>query len=141
MNDIHVPRSAMTGGGGTVTVNNADLQLRLTPASLTKLVAASSGYRNLSLKIVGQKLQATMTVRGMQASATVVPEARNGRLGLQIGELPSEVPSAVRDLIKAQLAKGIKLPELPFNATLKQFAIQDQSIVLTATAINLTLGT
>jgi hypothetical protein len=140
MNDIHVPRSVMTGGAGTVTVDNADLQLKLSPASLTKLVAASSGYRNLSLKIVDEKLQATMTVRGLKASATVIPEARNGRLGLQVGELPGEVPSVVGEAIKAQLAKGIKLPDLPFNATLKQFAVQDQSVVLTATASNLELG-
>lgn len=140
MKDIHVPRSVMTGGAGTVTVDNADLQLKLSPASLTKLVSASSGLRNLSLKIVDSKLQATTTVRGMKATATVIPEASNGRLGLQVGELPDDIPSVIQDAIKSQLAKGIKLPKLPFDATLKQFAIQDQSIVLTAAATNLELG-
>jgi hypothetical protein len=140
MNDIHVPRSVMTGGGGTVTVDNADLQLRLSPASLSKLISASSGLRNLSLKIVDAKLQATMTVRGIKVTTSILPEARNGRLGLQVDDLPAEIPSAAGDLIKAQLSKGIKLPELPFNASLKQITIQDQSILLTAAATNLTLG-
>lgn len=140
MNDIHVPRSAMTGGGGTVTVNNADLQLRLSPASLGKLIAASSGLRNLSLRIVDEKLQATMTMRGIKVTAAILPEAKDGRLGLQVDDLPSEVPSVVSDAVEAQLAKGIKLPELPFNASLEQIAIQDQSILLTATASNLALG-
>ena len=140
MNDIHVPRSAMTGGGGTVTVDNADLQLRLSPASLGQLISASSGLRNLSLKIVDDKLQATMTVRGIKVTTAILPEARNGRLGLQVDDLPAEIPSAAEDLIKAQLAKGIQLPKLPFNASLQQIAIQDQSILLTATAANLELG-
>ncbi|GAA1593020.1 hypothetical protein GCM10009789_53830 [Kribbella sancticallisti] len=141
MNGIHVPREVLTGGGAgaKITVDTADVHLKVSPAALTKLVSRTSNFGDLSLRIAGSKLQATMTVNGYQASASVKPQAANGRISLLADDLP-EVPSALRRTVQELLARGIRVPNLPFNASLQQIAIQGQSITLSATATNLQLA-
>ncbi|WP_112242513.1 LmeA family phospholipid-binding protein [Kribbella monticola] len=139
MTGIHVPHELLTGSKGVVTVDTTDVRLRVSPGALTKLTAAASGLDGLSLQIVGGKLQARVKVRGVDATATVRPQAVNGRIRLLVDQLPDEVPSVIRKAVSSLLAKGIGLPDLPFGATLKEIAISGQSIVLTAAASNLHL--
>lgn len=140
MSGVHVPREVLTGDpGAAVRIDSADLRLRLSPDALTKLAARTSGLDGLTLRIVGGKLQARVVVRGIEAGATVRPQAQNGRIGLVVDDLPSEVPSAIREAINSLLAKGIQVPELPFGASLKQIAVDGQAVLLTATAADLEL--
>lgn len=142
MHNIHVPREMLTGNmSGTVTVEQADLKLRLSPAALTRLTARSSGINGLKLQIVDGQLVANLTVRGLQASAAVQPVARNGRIGLVADKVALDnVPAPLRDTVRTVLARGITVPRLPFKAQLRQIAVEGQSIVLTATAANLELA-
>jgi hypothetical protein len=140
MNSIQVPRELLTGDtSAPVSVGTADVQLRLSPAALTK-VARTSGLDGLSLQIVGGKLQARVTVRGVEARATIQPQAQNGRIRLAVGELPSQVPSVVRNAINSALARGIQIPELPFGASLQEITVDGNSVLLTATASNVVLN-
>jgi hypothetical protein len=137
MSGVHVPRQALTGDpNAAVTVDSSDVQLRLSPAALTKLVARTSGLDGLTLRIAGGKLQAQVKIQGVEAAATVQPQAQNGRIRLVVSELSGSIPSAIRELLTSQLAQGIQLPELPFGASLKQVAVEGQAIALTATAAN-----
>jgi hypothetical protein len=87
---------------------------------------------------VNSKLQARVVVQGVTASATVRPQVQNGRISLVVDGLPG-VPSAIRDAVNSVLARGIVVPELPFGASVKQVAVDGQSILLTATAANFEL--
>jgi len=142
MKKIHLPRALLTGDtSAQVTVEKADLKLRLSPAALMRLTTNTSGIEALKLRIVDGKLVAQATVRGMDASATVLPQARNGRIGLAVDKLALEgVPEPLRDAVAAVLSRGITIPELPFKASLQQIAVEGQSVVLTATANNLQLA-
>jgi hypothetical protein len=137
MTGIQVPRDLVTGGtNATVKVDSADLQLRLSPDALTKLAARTSGLGGLTLRIVGGKLQARVAVNGIEASATVQPQAQNGRIRLVADGLPAGVPSAVRDAVNSLLGRGIQVPDLPFGASLERVGVDGQSVLLTATAAN-----
>jgi hypothetical protein len=136
-----VPRELLTGNtGAAVRVDSADLRLRLSPDALTKLAARTSNLNGLTLRIVGAKLQARVQVQGIEASATVRPQVQNGRISLVADDLPTAVPSTVRDAVNSLLAKGIVVPELPFAASLKQVAVDGQSVLLTATAADVELS-
>jgi hypothetical protein len=141
MTGVHVPRELLTGNtGAAVKVDSADLRLRLSPDALTKLAARTSNLNGLTLRIVGAKLQARVQVQGIEASATVRPQVQNGRISLVADDLPTAVPSTVRDAVNSLLAKGIVVPELPFAASLKQVAVDGQSVLLTATAADVDLS-
>jgi hypothetical protein len=141
MTGVHVPRELLTGDtGAAVRVDSADLRLRLSPDALTKLAARTSDLNGLTLRIVGAKLQARVVVQGVEADATVRPQVQNGRVRLVVDDLPAAVPPAVRDAVNSLLAKGIVVPELPFGASLKQFAVDGQSVLLTATAADVELS-
>jgi hypothetical protein len=138
MSGIQVPREVLTGGTGAgVKVTSADLKLRMSPDALNRL-ARAGGLDGLALRIVNSKLQARVVVQGVTASATVRPQVQNGRISLVVDGLPG-VPSAIRDAVNSVLARGIVVPELPFGASVKQVAVDGQSILLTATAANFEL--
>jgi hypothetical protein len=140
MTGVHVPRELLTGNtGAAVRIDSADLRLRLSPDALTKLAARTSSLDGLTLRIVGAKLQARVVTQGVEASATVRPQVQNGRVRLLVDDLPAAVPSTVRDAMSSLLAKGIVVPDLPFGASLKQVAVDGQSILLTATAADVQL--
>lgn len=140
MTGVHVPRELLTGNtGAAVRIDSADLRLRLSPDALTKLAARTSSLDGLTLRIVGAKLQARVVTQGVEASATVRPQVQNGRVRLLVDDLPAAVPSTVRDAMSSLLAKGIVVPDLPFGASLKQVAVDGQSILLTATAADVEL--
>jgi len=140
MTGIRVPREPLTGDtSAAVLVDAADVRLRLSPDALTKLTARASGLNGLTLRILGGKLQARVMVQGVEGVAAVQPQAYEGRIRLVVDELPAEVPSAVRDAVNSLLAKGIEIPDLPFGASLKQVAVDGQSVVLTATATDFKL--
>jgi hypothetical protein len=138
MSGIQVPREVLTGGTGAgVKVTTADLKLRMSPDALNRL-ARAGGLDGLTLRIVNSKLQARLVVQGVTASATVRPQVQNGRISLVVDGLPG-VPSAIRNAVNSVLARGIVVPELPFGASVKQVAVDGQSILLTATAANFEL--
>ena len=140
MTGVHVPRELLTGDtGAAVRVDSADLRVRLSPDALTKLATRTSGLDGLTLRIVGAKLQARVVTQGVEASATVRPQVQNGRVRLLVDDPPAAVPSTVRDALSSLLAKGIVVPDLPFGASLKQVAVDRQSVLLTATAADLQL--
>ncbi|ONI71627.1 hypothetical protein BWI15_15815 [Kribbella sp. ALI-6-A] len=139
MTGVQVPREMLTGDtSATVVIGQADIRLRMSPDALTRLTAGASGIDGLKLTAAGEKLQAT--VRGVDAVATVRPEVRNGRIGLIVDNLPDGVPARVRTMLTALLARGIRIPELPFGATVTQAAVQGQSLVVTATANDVRLS-
>ena len=141
MKDIQIPRELLTGDtSATVTVSRADVHLKMSPAALTKLTSAASGIEGLNLSAVGEKLQAKLTVRGFDATATVRPEVRNGRIGLVVENLPDGVPSQVRTVITALLARGVRIPDLPFGARVTGVDVQGQSLLVTATATDVKLS-
>jgi hypothetical protein len=140
MTGIRVPRELLTGDtSAAVLVDAADVRLRLSPDALTRLTARASGLDGLTLRIVGGKLQARVMVQDVEAVATVQPQAQQGLISLVLDELPAEVPSAVRDAVNSLLARGIRVPDLPFGASLTQVAADGQSVVLTATATDFEL--
>jgi LmeA-like phospholipid-binding len=139
MTGVQVPRELLTGDtGAAITVDSADLRLRLSPDALTKLAARTNDLDGLTLRIVRAKLQARVMVQGVEAVATVRPQTQNGRITLVV-DLPAQVPSAVRDAVNSLLAEGIEIPDLPFGASLKQVAVDGQSVLLTATAADVEL--
>lgn len=140
MTGIQVPRELLTGDkGAAVVVDTADVRLRLSPEALTKLAARTSGLDGLTLRIVNGKLQARVKVQGVQAVATVRPQLRNGRLRLTVDNLSGDAPPGVREALNSLLATGIEVPELPFGASLKQVAVEGQSVLLGATAADVQL--
>jgi hypothetical protein len=139
MTGIQVPRELLTGGtGADVVVDSTDVRLRMSPQDLTRLATTTSGLDGLTLRIVGSKLQARVTVRGVDAVATVRPQVRGNRIRLLVDDLPGQ-PEVIRDAVNSLLAKGLEMPDLPFGATLKQVAVQGQSVVVTATARDIRL--
>jgi hypothetical protein len=138
MNGVHVPRALVTGGSGAqVTIDSTDMRLRLPPAELAKLAARATGVDDLTLSVVDGKLHARLTFRGRSVDATLSPKVDKGRIVLAVEELSDAVPSVLRDAVSSLLARGITLPELPFGASLKQVAVEGNSVVLVATADNL----
>ena len=142
MTGVQVPRDLLTGDtSAKVSVGSADLQVRMSPDALTKLAARASDLSGLTLRIVRGKLQARVVVQGIEATAAVQPQAQNGRIRLVVDDLPATVPSTIRDAVTSLLADGIEVPDLPFGASLKQLAIEGQSVLLSATAVNFDLST
>jgi hypothetical protein len=138
MNGVHVPRALVTGGSGAaVTIDKTDMKLRLSPAELTKLAARATGVDDLTLSVVDGRLHARLSVRGVDADATLSPKVEKGRIVLAVDELSDAVPSILRNAVTNMLARGITLPELPFGASLKQVAVEGSSVVLIATVDNL----
>ncbi|TWD79119.1 DUF2993 family protein [Kribbella amoyensis] len=136
MNSVHVPRALLTGGDGPIVVDTADVRIRVSPSTLTRFAAVEG----LSLRTVDGKLEAQLKVLGAEASVTVRPQVvSGGRIQLIADKLPGDVPAAVRRAVDRLLARGIRLPRLPFGASLKEISVQDQSVVITATAADLKL--
>jgi hypothetical protein len=132
---IQVPRELLTGDTGvTVTADTANLRLRLSPESLTRLAVRTSGLDGLTLRIVDGRLQARLEIQDVQAVATVRPQVRDGRISLTVDDLGPGVPVTVRDALNSVLAAGFEVPDLPFGAALRQISVQGQSILLVAGA-------
>ncbi|TDD29779.1 DUF2993 domain-containing protein [Kribbella turkmenica] len=141
MNRVHVPRALMTGGSGAaVTIEATELKLRLSPAELTKLAARATNLDDLHLSIVDGRLHAKLSVRGQEVDATLSPTVEEGRIVLAVDQLSDSIPSVVRTTVSRLLARGITLPEMPFGASLKQVAVEGSSVVLVATADDLTFA-
>jgi hypothetical protein len=135
MHGVHVPRALVTGGSGAeVTIDSTDMKVRLSPAELAKLAARATGVDDLNLRIVDGRLHAQLSVRGIDADATLSPRVEKGRIVLAVDELSDKVPSVLRGAVTSMLARGITLPKLPFGASLKQVAVEGNSVVLVATA-------
>ncbi|MFB6722211.1 DUF2993 domain-containing protein [Kribbella sp. NPDC056345] len=142
MTGVHVPRAVITGGNGaSVTVDNTDIRLALSPAEVAKLAARGTGLGGLKMEAVEGKLRAKLTLGTFDIDVAVTPTAKNGRVALAVDEISSNVPAAARDLLKARLARGISLPKLPYDATLKEVAVENGNVVLIATAANLKMNT
>ncbi|MFC9690006.1 DUF2993 domain-containing protein [Kribbella sp. NPDC056951] len=141
MTGVHVPRAVVTGGDAAVTVDSTDIRLALSPAEVAKLAARGTGLGGLKMEAVGDKLRAKLTLGTFDFDVAVTPTAKNGRVALTVDEISSDVPAAARDLLKARLARGISLPKLPYDATLKEVAVENGNVVLIATAANLKLNT
>ncbi len=142
MSGVHVPRAVMTGGNGAeVTVDTTDIRLSLSPAEVAKLAARGTGISGLTLTAVDGKLRAKLSAGGFEADLAVTPTAKNGRVALVFDEIPDNIPAVARDLLKTRLARGISLPKLPYDAKLKEVAVEGGSVVLIATAANLKLTT
>jgi hypothetical protein len=138
---VHVPRGLLTRDPGTaVTVDTTDVQLQLSPTELAKQAARSTGLDGLTMNVVDGNLHAKLSVRGVEAEATIRPVVENGRIVLAVDQLSDAIPSFARNAVKSQLSQGIRLPELPFGATLKQVTIEGNSVVLAATAANLKIA-
>ncbi|MGW6279869.1 LmeA family phospholipid-binding protein [Kribbella sp. NPDC055071] len=141
LSGVHVPRGLITGDPGTaVTVDTTDVRLQLSPAELAKQAARSTGLTGLTMNVLGDKLQAKLTVRGVTADATVRPQILKGRIVLVVDQLSDNIPSFLQSTVKSQLSKGITLPKLPFGATLKTVSIEGSSVILTATAADLKIA-
>ncbi|TDD61992.1 DUF2993 domain-containing protein [Kribbella antibiotica] len=142
MNGVHVPRGVITGdAGAAVTVDTTDIRLKLSPAEVAKLAARGTGLSGLTLQAVDGKLKTKLSLRGISIDATVTPMANKGRLALKIEQISDSVPEAVRAVLQARLSRGISLPKLPYDASLKEVVIEGGSVVLVATAANLKLTT
>jgi hypothetical protein len=138
---VHVPRGILTQqSGAAVTVDDTVMRLRLSPTQLAKLAATSTGLTGLGLNAVDGKLQAKLSVRGIEAGATIVPQISNGRLVLAADQVSDKVPSFLRTMLKSQLARGITIPELPFGAQIDHVGVEGNSVVLTASVDNLKLA-
>lgn len=140
LSDIHVPRAVMTGGRATVTVRQADVRVRFTPETLARMAVRSGVPRGLTFRIVAGKLQARMTVLGQEVAADLRPEVHNNRIRLLAENLPPELPNRITSELTSALNRGVRVPNLPFDAKLKQFDIHDQALQLTASANNLELN-
>jgi hypothetical protein len=92
-----------------------------------------------TLRIVGGRLQARLVVQGVEAAATVRPQTMNGRIGLAVDDLPARVPTVIRDAVNSLLAKGSRFRKYRSVQSLKQVAVDGQSVLLTATAVNVQL--
>ena len=141
MRTVDVPRELITGDGtAKILVDDADLRARLSAGSLTRLAQQTSGLDGLTLRTTQGKLQAKLEFRGIEITAAVKPQVRDGAISLTASELPDDVPAQIKDSLNALLQKGFQVPELPFDAQLKEIAVENGSIVLTATASKVELG-
>ena len=141
MTGVHVPRALVTGGSGAeVTIDSTDLKVRLSPAELAKLAARATGVDDLTLRIVDGRLHAQLSVRGIDADATLSPKVEKGRIVLAVDELSDKVPAVIRNAVSSMLARGITLPKMPFGASLKQVAVEGNSVVLVAAVDDLTFA-
>jgi hypothetical protein len=140
MNNVHVPRSLLFQQSGTVTVGKTDMQVRLSPRELGRLVVKTTGLQGLSTEVVGGKLHAKFAMNGINIDVPVVPQIQNGKVTLDVGELSGSIPAAAATAIKSKLAGGVELPELPFKAQLTQISIQDNAVVLSATVQDLSFS-
>ncbi|GAA3148904.1 hypothetical protein JOF29_001113 [Kribbella aluminosa] len=139
MKNVHVPRSLLFGQSGTVTVGTTDMQVRLSPRELGRLaVKTTPELAGLSMVAEGGKLHAKLASNGINIDVPVEPQIQNGKISLTLGQLSSSIPSAIANGLKNQLANGIQLPQLPYNAQLTQVSIQDNAVVLSATVKDLT---
>jgi hypothetical protein len=135
MAGIHVPREVLTGGGGgTITADTANMRVRMSPESLSRLAARTSGLEGLTLHVVDGKLQARVLIQDIQAIATVQPQVVDGRIRLTVNDLGAGVPVTVKDALNTMLSGGFEVPELPFGAKLRQISVQGDTIILVAGA-------
>lgn len=141
MTGVHVPRAVITGGDAAVTVDTTDIRLALSPAEVAKLAARGTGLGGLKMEAVDGKLRAKLSVGEFAVDVAVTPTAKNGRVSLAVDDISGNVPAAARDLLKSRLARGISLPKLPYDATLKEVAVEGGNVVLIATAADLKLTT
>jgi hypothetical protein len=133
MTDVHVPRSLLFKQTGTVTVGKTDMQVRLSPRELGRLAVKTTTIQGLSTEVVGGKLHLKYAANGINLDVPVVPQIKDGKVTLDVGDLPGSMPAA----LKSQLASGVELPQLPFNAQLTSVSIQDNAVVLAATVQDL----
>ncbi|GAA0610011.1 hypothetical protein GCM10009534_50980 [Kribbella sandramycini] len=142
MKGVHVPRAVIQQqSGAAVTVETTDIRLQLAPPEIAKLAARATGLDGLTMRVVDGKLMAKLSLQGVSVDTEVTPTARNGRVSLAVGELAGNVPSVVREVLEARLKRGIALPKLPYDATLKEVAVEGSSVVLIASAANLSMTT
>jgi hypothetical protein len=137
LHDVHVPRSLITQQSGAVTVGTTDLRVQLSPAELARLAAQSTGLDELTMTVVDGTLRAKLTVRGLDLDVPIVPQVKDGRIALAVGQLSDSVPSVVRAAIRSELARGVTVPALPFGAQLTGISVEDSSVILTAAVQNL----
>lgn len=141
MHKVDVPRELITGDGSAkALVNNADLRARLSAGSLTKLAQQTSGLDTLTLRTTQGKLQAILKFRGVEITAAVKPQIRDDAISLTASELPDDLPAPVKNSLNTLLEKGFQVPQLPFDAKLKQITVENGSIALLATATDVELG-
>jgi len=141
MSGVHVPCGLLTRDPGTaVTVDTTDMRVQLSPAELAKLAVRSTGLNGLTMNVVDDKLHVKLSLRGIEADVTVRPQIQKGRIVLAVDQLSDSVPSFIQSAVKSRLSRGIALPKLPFGATVTQIAVDDTSLVLTATAPNLKIA-
>jgi hypothetical protein len=133
MTDVHVPRSLLFKQTGTVTVGKSDMQVRLSPRELGRLAVKTTTIQGLSTEVVGGKLHLKYAANGINLDVPVVPQIKDGKVTLDVGDLSGSMPAA----LKSQLASGVELPQLPFNAQLTSVSIQDNAVVLAATVQDL----
>jgi hypothetical protein len=133
MTDVHVPRSLLFKQTGTVTVGKTDMQVRLSPRELGRLAVKTTTIQGLSTEVVGGKLHLKYAANGINLDVPVVPQIKDGKVTLDVGDLSGSMPAA----LKSQLASGVELPQLPFNAQLTSVSIQDNAVVLAATVQDL----
>lgn len=135
MDGIHVPRALLTGGAGAIDVDTADVRIRVSPNTLTRFTT----LEGLTLRAADGALEAQVKALGAETTVKVRPQIVNGVIRLNADEVPAELPAAARRAVENLLERGIRLPRLPFGATLKEIAVQDGAVVITATASNLKL--
>jgi hypothetical protein len=141
MAGIQVPRELLTGGGsGTITADTANMRVRMSPESLTRLAIRTSGLEGLTLHVVDGKLQARVQIQGIQATATVQPQVVDGRIRLTVNDLGAGVPVTVKDALNTMLSGGFEVPQLPFGAKLRQISVQGDTIILVAGANDVELS-
>jgi LmeA-like phospholipid-binding len=137
MQDVHVPRSLLFQQTGTVTVGSTDMQVRLSPRELGRLAVKATGLDGLSMEVVGGKLHAKLASNGINIDVPVVPQVQDGKIALDVGEMSGSIPAAAATALKSELARGVDLPQLPFDAQLTHVDVQDNAVVLSATVKDL----
>lgn len=133
MKNVHVPRSLLFGQSGTVTVGTTDMQVKLSPRELGRLAARTTNIQGLSTEVVGGKLHLKYAANGINLDVPVSPQLQDGKIALVLADQSGSIPGA----LKSQLAGGIELPKLPYDAQLTQVSIQDNAVVLDATVKDL----
>ncbi|MEV6893805.1 DUF2993 domain-containing protein [Kribbella sp. NPDC051137] len=129
MKNVHVPRSLLFGQSGTVTVGTTDMQVKLSPRELGRLAVRTTNIQGLSTEVVGGKLHLKYAANGINLDVPVSPQLQDGKIALVLADQSGSIPGA----LKSQLAGGIELPKLPYDAQLTQVSIQDNAVVLDAT--------
>jgi len=136
MANVHVPKSLLFKQSGTVTVGKTDMEVRLSPREVGRLAVKATGIQGLSMEVVGGKLHVKYAANGLNLDVPVVPQLQNGKIAFDLGDQAGSMPAA----LKSQLAGGVDLPQLPYNAQLTSVAIQDNAVVLSATVQNLSFS-